>query len=605
MKLREVILKNFRSYYTETRITIENLTALIGKNDIGKSTILEALDIFFNQVKIDSGDRNVFHPDEETVIGCIFDELPTEIALEDVATSFSGEYLLNENGKLEILKIYPANGKQTIWIYANHPSNDGFDDLLSKKNNDLKARIRAAHLEESVNLSINSAMRTALWASLGSTITLEPKLISADQADEKKLWPKIEPLLPAYRLFKADRPSTDEDQEAQDPMQHAMKTALEEQADKLAVIADEVQRKVSEVANNTIQKLRDFDPDLAATLTPKFKKNPMWEKAFSFSLTGENAIPLNKRGSGVRRLVLFSFFRATTESTLFDGKNVIYAVEEPETSQHPDAQKMIVNTFREMTEKDRCQIILTTHVPGLAGLLPIQSLRYISNGEGSPEVAVGSGDEDILKRIADTLGVLPDLTPPLATQHHNVKLVICMEGPNDVAFLTAISQIAHRAYPDIIDLNMSPATVVIPLGGGALKEWVNHNYLKKLGTPEYHIYDGDNTHAHASTCDKVNQRGDGSTARETVKREMENYIHSDVVYELFGIEIEINDTMDVSAEISTLLRKVNPEGPRPDTVKKKLNRVGAQKMTMELLQSRDPDGEVLGWLREISALAQS
>ena len=186
MKLREVILKNFRSYYTETRITIENLTALIGKNDIGKSTILEALDIFFNQVKIDSGDRNVFHPDEETVIGCIFDELPTEIALEDVATSFSGEYLLNENGKLEILKIYPANGKQTIWIYANHPSNDGFDDLLSKKNNDLKARIRAAHLEESVNLSINSAMRTALWASLGSTITLEPKLISADQADEKK-----------------------------------------------------------------------------------------------------------------------------------------------------------------------------------------------------------------------------------------------------------------------------------------------------------------------------------------------------------------------------------------------------------------------------------
>ena len=601
MKLREVVLKNFRSYYAETRITIENLTALIGKNDIGKSTILEALDIFFNQTKIDSGDRNVFHPDEETVIGCVFDELPAEITLEDVITSFAGEYLLNKEGKLEILKKYPTNGKQTIWIYANHPSNDGFDDLLLKKNSELKSKIRAAHLEESVNLSINSAMRTALWASLGDNITFELKLISADQADEKKLWPKIEPLLPAYRLFKADRPSTDEDQEAQDPMQHAMKTALEEQADKLAAIADEVQRKVSEVATSTIQKLRDFDPDLAATLTPKFKKEPMWEKAFTFSLTGENAIPLNKRGSGVRRLVLFSFFRATTESTLFNGKNIIYAVEEPETSQHPDAQKMIVNTFREMAEKNGCQVILTTHVPGLAGLLPVQSLRYISNGEGYPEVAVGAEDEEILKRIADTLGVFPDLTPPLAPQHHNVKLVICVEGPNDVAFLTAISRIAHQAHPDIIDLNMSPATVVIPLGGGALKEWVNHNYLQKLGTPEYHIYDGDNTHAHARTCDKVNQRGDGSTARETTKREMENYIHKDIVKELFGIEIEINDTMDVSTEISKLLRRTDPDGLRPDTVKKKLNRVGAQKMTMELLQSRDPDGEVLGWLREISA----
>ena len=47
MKLREIILKNFRGYYAETRITIDDLTALIGKNDVGKSTILEALDIFF------------------------------------------------------------------------------------------------------------------------------------------------------------------------------------------------------------------------------------------------------------------------------------------------------------------------------------------------------------------------------------------------------------------------------------------------------------------------------------------------------------------------------------------------------------------------------
>ena len=228
MKLREIILKNFRGYYAETRITIDDLTALIGKNDVGKSTILEALDIFFNQSKIDSVDRNV-------------------------TTSFSKEYLINRDGNLKVLKKYPTNGKTTIWIYANHPSNDGFNDLLLKKNNELKAMIRAAHLEDGVNLSINSAMRAALWASLGDTITFEVREISADQADEKKLWPKIEPLLPSYRLFKADRPSSDEDQEAQDPMQHAMKTALEEQSEQLNAIANEVQRKVSEVATNTIQ----------------------------------------------------------------------------------------------------------------------------------------------------------------------------------------------------------------------------------------------------------------------------------------------------------------------------------------------------------------
>ena len=57
----------------------------------------------------------------------------------------------------------------------------------------------------------------------------------------------------------------------------------------------------------------------------------------------------------------------------------------------------------------------------------------------------------------------------------------------------------------------------------------------------------------------------------TRKREMENYIHSDIVREVFGVQIEIDDTMDVSTEISNTIRANNPEGYKPDTVKKKLN----------------------------------
>ena len=60
-----------------------------------------------------------------------------------------------------------------------------------------------------------------------------------------------------------------------------------------------------------------------------------------------------------------------------------------------------------------------------------------------------------------------------------------------------------------------------------------------------------------------NRRGDGSSARMTQKREMENYIHSQVVQELFNIQIEIDDTMDVSTEISNIIRAANPEGFSP------------------------------------------
>lgn len=45
MKIKNVAIKNFRGYSDEINSDFEDLTAFVGKNDIGKSTILEALDI--------------------------------------------------------------------------------------------------------------------------------------------------------------------------------------------------------------------------------------------------------------------------------------------------------------------------------------------------------------------------------------------------------------------------------------------------------------------------------------------------------------------------------------------------------------------------------
>lgn len=62
MKIVSMKLKNFRGYNEEVLIAFCNLTAFVGKNDIGKSSILEALDIFFNDgrgnVKLDKDDIN-------------------------------------------------------------------------------------------------------------------------------------------------------------------------------------------------------------------------------------------------------------------------------------------------------------------------------------------------------------------------------------------------------------------------------------------------------------------------------------------------------------------------------------------------------------------
>ena len=89
MKIDSVKIKNFRGYADETQILFNDLTVFVGKNDIGKSTILEALDIFFNDgkgvTKIDKSDVNVKLNNEgnqDIEITVIFSELPEKIVID-------------------------------------------------------------------------------------------------------------------------------------------------------------------------------------------------------------------------------------------------------------------------------------------------------------------------------------------------------------------------------------------------------------------------------------------------------------------------------------------------------------------------------------------
>ena len=63
MKIKSVSISNFRSYSKEVKIDFQDLTAIVGKNDIGKSTILEALYVFFHNgkelIKLDKDDINI------------------------------------------------------------------------------------------------------------------------------------------------------------------------------------------------------------------------------------------------------------------------------------------------------------------------------------------------------------------------------------------------------------------------------------------------------------------------------------------------------------------------------------------------------------------
>jgi putative ATP-dependent endonuclease of the OLD family len=608
MFLKEVIIQNFRGYKNQHRIPIDQLTAFIGKNDAGKSSIFDALAIFFEHPlgKIDSSDICVHAGNSgEVRIGCVFKDFPERITIDATSeTTLVDEYLLNANGNLEIHKVYEFSegslNKPKVFAVANHPTANGVEGLLSKKNADLKKAGEAAGIDVSVDKRSNAALRKAIWEK-SDNLEIKTVELQLDKEDAKAIWEQLSKCLPEYALFRSDRPSTDEDSEVQDPLKVAIKQAINEVQTELDAVKDKVKAKTLDVAKRTITKLADFDDSLASPLNPTFKADPKWDGLFKLALTGDNEIPINKRGSGVRRLVLFSFFRAEAERLREEHNkgNIIYAVEEPETAQHPNNQRKVIEALQSIAEADGCQVMLTTHVPALASFLPVDSIRYVRpNDQNSREVCIAT--DDVVSQVVADLGIIPD---------KRARVLVCVEGPHDLQFLKRINKVFRDEDSAIIDLFADPHVALVVLGRSTLQEWVNQHYLKNLDLPEVHIYDRDEVkngkYKYQDAKDAVNARGDGSVGYLTTKREMENYLHIDAINEALQSVVDssftfnITDECDVEDEIKSAL---NGQGKiQRRSIKHWLNEDAAAKMTLDRLHQRNAYDEIKGWFVEIGS----
>ncbi len=391
MKIKTLKVKNFRGYKDETVVDFEKLTALVGKNDVGKSTILEALDIFFNDgkgaVKIDKTDVNIYaarEDDQETIISVTFSELPEKIIIDSsVETSLASEHMLNAEGDLEVIKKYKNGGVQKVFIKAFHPANPECSDLLLKKNTDLKRIIQDNNIT-CENQAVNAIMRSAIWEHFSDNLSLDEIEIDVTKEDAKKIWDKLATYLPVYSLFQSDRKNSDDDNEIQDPLKEAVKQILKDERlqASLEEIANEVHQKLQEVATRTLRKLHEMDPSVANSLNPVIPsaQSLKWQDVFKgVSISGDEDIPINKRGSGVKRLILLNFFRGEVERRFEEGDNtgVIYAIEEPETSQHGDNQIKLIEALKTLAVMDNVQVIITTHSSVMVKQLDFSNLRVI------------------------------------------------------------------------------------------------------------------------------------------------------------------------------------------------------------------------------------
>lgn len=552
MRLKAVKLSHFRGYRATTVIPIdEAMTGIVGRNDYGKSTILEALAIFFESgdVKADKSDMNCFSladGAEQFEIACEFDDLPEALVLDENAqTSLAQEYLLNAEGAFEIVKTFKAStGKlERTSIRCQHPADEALAGLLSLKMAELKRLGEQQGVAQHVvDKRVASQWRHAI-RDAAQPISCQETLLDVSKGlstDSKSIWEKIEAQLPTFALFRSDRESSDGDAEAKNPLQQAVKEAQAALQDQISALEQQIEASVLDVASRTLDKLREMAPELANELTPRFREKPKW--SFNFTLDGENGIPINKRGSGVRRLILLNFFRAEAEkAVLGTQRNVIYAIEEPETSQHPNYQMMLMKALLELSNQPNRQILVTTHVPALAGLIPIDGIRYVTKDEsGVPFVKMP--DNEVLKEAAESLGVLPE------TGMERAKGVVLVEGKSDVTFLRHASK-ALQASGHLESSLEDAGIVPILIGGcGSVKHWVTLNLADDLGLPWCVFLDSDigGTPEQVASIAKRKQEveGSGRAFYSTQKREIENYLCPDMIEARTGVRVNFTDTCD-------------------------------------------------------------
>ncbi len=186
------------------------LATIVGKNDAGKSSILRALQLFFqDKPKLEASDvHDRASQDDDVVVEVAFTSLPEEIEFENgVQTTLQSEMLVDADGNLRIRKVYPRGDlKKCLISLITHDFNDErFAGLVALKEKELNDRCKSLgiNVKKSGRGITNREKREALRAraKVDGVLNSKRELLLNPNDDIRK---KILSILPEFELFESD-----------------------------------------------------------------------------------------------------------------------------------------------------------------------------------------------------------------------------------------------------------------------------------------------------------------------------------------------------------------------------------------------------------------
>lgn len=249
-----------------------------------------------------------------------------------------------------------------------------------------------------------------------------------------------------------------------------------------------------------------------------------WKKSITFEIMARDKhgieTSFERRGSGMRRLLMVAFFQYLAERGIDTNGKFIYAIEEPENYIHPRLQRELIFSFNELAKKGY-QILITTHSPVFVGSTPGEDLTLVTREDGLSGVMQTPRLD--LEDVAMELGVEP------SDQIIGYDAIVFVEGITDIEFYNKIAKTLKESGNISADFDDKNIGFVICVGDN-IKHYINRRTLKKLCQNFAVVVDSDRTKPE----DEISKRkkewkskveSDEGYFHILRKREIENYLH--------------------------------------------------------------------------------
>jgi hypothetical protein len=534
---------NYRSLKRVEHVPLGDIAVIVGKNDVGKSNFLNALEIFFNGGPIGPDDLTRGVPKGAQVeIEVAF----CEIKAEDLQ-KLSSMHFLTQDSELIVRKKCPGGSKQPeISLYVYDFEDPSFRNLFSKKEEELN-RTAADHgldFTRSGRSITNEEKITELWRYASSNGLAK---VDSYVTPDKESWKIVESTLPGYHLFPSELNLKIERAEVQSPFQGLVDEAAKENEADWNDFRVKVEAKVAADVKKIEQHLLE-QTDSAVKLVPRFDFG--W-KGFTLKFDIEDAsgasIPLENRGMGIRRLVMVSFLRYLAEKTATGSagsRSTIFGIEEPETSLHPSAQRNLIESFRVLRNAGN-QIIMSSHSPVFVAEARHDNVVLVRRE--AAETTTKWGNELDAEVIVDELGIEP------RDQLGSFNACVFVEGIGDEVFYSHIAKKFKDAK--LVESDFAESHIgFLPVGGNNLRFFVDRMHMKKINR-RFGVVVDSNRDSAEKPINQVLLDWQGECTRAggkffiLKKREIENYLHPAAIKKVTGRTVDASEYANVKGAI--------------------------------------------------------